>query len=132
MRAVKRSGTKLESRFGDILTTAGLADFERQAADLPGTPDFVFRDRGLALFVDSCFWHGCPEHVRMPSSNVDYWNAKIAKNRERDSRQTEDLHQSGWTVERFWEHELRDESHVRDRLRNIVATTPPRTNTPRQ
>lgn len=120
MRAVKRSGTALESRFSDILQASGLAGYERQAKELPGTPDFVFREARLALFIDSCFWHGCPEHFRRPSSNEQYWDPKIAMNQERDVRQSEELRRLGWRVERVWEHELRDAPALSERLKLLL------------
>ncbi len=119
MRGVKRAGTKLEARFGEILKTSGFGEFELQAADLSGTPDFVYRPQSLAIFVDSCFWHGCPDHARVPKSNVDYWTTKMEKNRERDRRQTQDLEAQGWRAERFWEHEMKDERVVIGRLADI-------------
>jgi DNA mismatch endonuclease (patch repair protein) len=117
MRAVRRSGTKLEATLEAKLRAAGLDDFESQARDLPGTPDFVFRDRRIAVFIDSCYWHGCPSHLRMPVSNRDYWVGKIKKNRERDARQTAELELMGYRVERIWEHEL--EGGVARRLQSI-------------
>jgi DNA mismatch endonuclease (patch repair protein) len=65
----------------------------------------VFKQARLAVFVDGCFWHGCPEHCRRPGSNSEYWTAKIDRNVERDRAVDEALHADGWTVMRFWEHE---------------------------
>jgi DNA mismatch endonuclease (patch repair protein) len=61
--------------------------------------------RAVLVFVDGCFWHGCPRHGTSPRTNSSYWAAKIAYNRERDARQTAALEQTGWTVVRIWEHE---------------------------
>ena len=68
--------------------------------------DFVFPEHRLCVFVDGCFWHACPDHFAPPKSNRDWWTEKIAANVERDRRQTEVLQRLGWTVLRFWEHEL--------------------------
>jgi DNA mismatch endonuclease (patch repair protein) len=68
-------------------------------------PDLVFKGARVAVFVDGCFWHGCPDHCRRPGSNVDYWNAKIERNQARDARTAEALREAGWTVVRVWEHE---------------------------
>jgi DNA mismatch endonuclease (patch repair protein) len=123
MRTVKRSGTRLESRFAAIL--GGVSDaYERQAADLPGTPDFVFRKSRVALFLDSCFWHGCPVHLRPPASNQTYWAPKIDKNRERDARQTAELGAMGWHVVRIWEHELKEPTMLVARIKEILAGAP--------
>jgi DNA mismatch endonuclease, patch repair protein len=69
-------------------------------------PDFVFRQQRIALFVDGCFWHSCPKHGTMPSSNVDFWQLKFSRNRARDRFVDAVLCHLGWTVLRVWEHEL--------------------------
>ena len=74
---------------------------------LPGHPDIVFIGRKVAVFVDSCFWHGCAMHCRMPHSNVDYWVSKIGNNKQRDIRINDTLHSHGWLVIRVWEHDIR-------------------------
>jgi DNA mismatch endonuclease (patch repair protein) len=68
-------------------------------------PDIVFTRRRVAVFVDGCFWHGCPEHVSWPRSNASFWRNKIESNRERDRQQDLALRDAGWTVLRVWEHE---------------------------
>ena len=75
---------------------------------LPGlrrTADVVFRRDKIAVFLDGCFWHGCFEHHTRPSTNSEYWLAKISGNIERDKDTNVRLEQAGWTVLRFWEHE---------------------------
>jgi DNA mismatch endonuclease (patch repair protein) len=74
---------------------------------LPGTPDVAVPHAKLAIFVDACFWHGCPDHYTAPVRNSDYWQSKIARNRARDLRVDSQLHEGGWAVVRVWEHELR-------------------------
>lgn len=69
-------------------------------------PDIVFTRRKLVVFVDGCFWHGCPEHSRVPANNGDYWASKLQGNIVRDRRQDEALRNDGWAVLRIWEHEL--------------------------
>lgn len=68
-------------------------------------PDIVFTRHKLAVFVDGCFWHSCPEHATMPKANREWWEAKLTANVERDRRHTAELEEAGWTVLRFWEHE---------------------------
>jgi len=68
-------------------------------------PDLVFTRQRVAVFVDGCFWHRCPAHGTMPATNREYWEPKLAANRERDLRMTHDLQQAGWVVVRVWEHE---------------------------
>ena len=71
-----------------------------------GKPDFLFRRNRLALFVDGCFWHGCPSCYRRPKSNRKFWDAKIARNRERDRQVSRELRRLDWQVVRIWEHDL--------------------------
>jgi DNA mismatch endonuclease (patch repair protein) len=67
--------------------------------------DIVFPSRRVAVFIDGCFWHGCPEHGRVPRVNRTYWGAKLARNVERDATNASRLQRAGWTVLRYWEHE---------------------------
>ena len=69
-------------------------------------PDFVFRQVRLAIFVDGCFWHGCPKHSRWPESNRLFWRNKFLRNKARDRLVTRTLRVQGWRVLRIWEHEL--------------------------
>jgi DNA mismatch endonuclease, patch repair protein len=72
------------------------------------TADLVFARARVAVFVDGCYWHGCPTHFTPPRTNPSYWGPKIARNQERDSRVTAELSSEGWTVLRFWEHDPAD------------------------
>jgi DNA mismatch endonuclease (patch repair protein) len=67
-------------------------------------PDIVFIRQRVAVFIDGCFWHGCPQHGTRPRSNRRYWDAKLARNRARDKRDTARLEAAGWRVLRVWEH----------------------------
>jgi DNA mismatch endonuclease (patch repair protein) len=69
------------------------------------TADIVFTRRKIAVFVDGCFWHGCPNHYKAPSTNGDYWRSKLARNEHRDRATDELLASLGWRVIRVWEHE---------------------------
>jgi DNA mismatch endonuclease (patch repair protein) len=71
-----------------------------------GKPDFIFRAIRLAVFVDGCFWHGCPRHSNMPASNRAFWHRKLSMNRARDLLVTRTLRLNGWRVLRIWEHDL--------------------------
>jgi DNA mismatch endonuclease (patch repair protein) len=68
-------------------------------------PDIVFVSARVAVFVDGCFWHGCPEHGTVPKTNREWWTAKLQANMERDERHTAALQDAGWNVVRVWEHE---------------------------
>jgi DNA mismatch endonuclease, patch repair protein len=69
------------------------------------TIDIAFTRAKLAVFVDGCFWHGCPEHGVKPSTNSEWWRWKLARNQERDAETARLLEEAGWTVLRLWEHE---------------------------
>jgi DNA mismatch endonuclease, patch repair protein len=81
--------------------------------------DLVFRSRRVAVFVDGCFWHGCPDHFVLPRTNVAYWEAKIGRNRERDVETDGLLADAGWAVIRVWEHE--DPNRGAERVRAALA-----------
>jgi len=78
----------------------------RRKQNLTGKPDFVFRKERVCIFVDGCFWHGCPKCYRRPGSNRAYWDAKVQRNRKRDLLVTRVLRKDGWRVLRIWEHQL--------------------------
>jgi DNA mismatch endonuclease (patch repair protein) len=117
MARIRSTGNaSTEAALARVLRAAGLSGWRRQQAvrgrDRAGEvfrvrPDFIFRARRVAVFVDGCFWHGCPEHGGRPKGNAAFWRAKFARNRERDRRDTRRLRAAGWTVLRLWEHELR-------------------------
>lgn len=109
MRANRRRDTGPELKLRSALHRAGAryrVDFPiRPAAGRPIRPDIVFTDKRLAIFLDGCYWHGCPLHGTTPATNTAYWDAKIATNKARDRRNTKALQSAGWTVLRIWEHE---------------------------
>ena len=110
MATVRSSGNRsTEQNFVKVLARMGAHGWRRKYP-LYGRPDFVFPKLRVAVFVDGCFWHGCKEHHRRPSSNRDYWNRKIARNQTRDRQTTKLLRARGWVVLRVWEHELRKEN----------------------
>lgn len=99
----------------------------RRNVRLVGRPDFVFPQSRVAVFVDGCFWHGCPVHYAQPASHGVYWAAKIARNRKRDREVSVLLREQNWTVVRLWEHEL-GKRHVARTLRKLnraLAKRPP-------
>jgi DNA mismatch endonuclease (patch repair protein) len=112
MQANRRTNTKPEIRLRSALHRMGFRfrkDFRVRAGDVQVKPDIVFTRRRIAVFVDGCFWHGCPEHGRAPSVNGWYWNPKLERNRQRDARVTAALEAGDWRVLRFWEHESLDD-----------------------
>jgi len=107
MASVKSRDTKsTELKFISILKEKGITGWRRNY-QLTGKPDLVFPRLKIAVFIDGCFWHGCPSHCRMPSSNVKYWNNKIGKNKIRDKQITKALKMKSWKIIRIWEHGIK-------------------------
>jgi DNA mismatch endonuclease (patch repair protein) len=100
--------TSIESRLQAALKATGLRfEADRQVEpDLRWRADIVFAQEKICVFLDGCFWHGCPIHFKPPHTNAAWWAEKIQANLDRDRRQKETLTRRGWTVLRFWEHEL--------------------------
>lgn len=108
MRSNKRMNTAPELQLRKLLHARGL----RYRVDFPPDPksrrrraDIVFTKVRLAVFIDGCFWHGCPIHATLPVTNRSYWEPKLQRNKERDTETNEHLERLGWTVIRVWEHE---------------------------
>ena len=108
MRAIQRRDTNPELELRSALHRRGYrfrVDHPVQVSGRSPRPDIVFTKRRLAVFVDGCFWHGCPDHGHTPQKNTSYWGAKLARNVERDREQDRMLSEAGWTVLRIWGHE---------------------------
>jgi DNA mismatch endonuclease (patch repair protein) len=106
MAAIRPRGNKTtEECLVKVLRSARLVGWRRHYP-LPRTPDFVFRQPRVVIFVDGCFWHGCPSCYRRPKSRRKYWDGKLAGNIARDRRNRAQLLGMGWHVVRIWEHEL--------------------------
>jgi DNA mismatch endonuclease, patch repair protein len=111
MRANRRTDTKPEMALRRELHRQGLRYRKDYRLDLEGArvrPDIAFTARRIAVFVDGCFWHVCPEHGTKPASNTWYWGPKLARNVERDRAADAALVAAGWRVIRIWEHESLD------------------------
>jgi len=117
MAKVKSTGCKsTEASLARLLRREQLSGWRRQSR-LEGRPDFVYPALRVALFVDGCFWHGCPRCYCRPGSRRKYWDAKVARNRLRDKTVNRLLRQKGWRVLRIWEHELKRTGQLAARLR---------------
>lgn len=122
MSKIRSSGNKkTELRLIELFRCWCITGWRRHQA-LFGKPDFVFRRERVCVFVDGCFWHGCPKCYRAPSSNVAFWEAKLARNRARDRKVTRELRKLGWRVVRIWEHELRHPGRVLGRVRRALES----------
>jgi len=122
MSKVRSTGTRLEARVDALLAELGTPQAVRWSSDLPGKPDFAWPDRRVGIFVNSCFWHGCPRHFRPPKSRVEYWSAKIRGNRQLDRVHRQALRGVGWTVLTVWEHDLKSDrlDATRQRVRRTL------------
>jgi len=106
MGSVRSQGTRLEERFRCLLKESDFSGLIEQPKDIPGRPDWISSDRRVAIFIDSCFWHGCRWHLRMPKTNISYWREKLERNKRRDKQVNVLLKKQGWKVLRVWEHNL--------------------------
>ena len=124
MSRVKGRDTKPEVAFRKELWREGLR--YRLRYKVFGRPDIVFPGPKVAVFVDGCFWHGCPEHYRPPKTRTEWWKDKIAGNKKRDGEVTARLEAEGWQVLRFWTHDLKGaglSECVRETITTIESTT---------
>ncbi|MDA8056071.1 MAG: very short patch repair endonuclease [Thermoplasmatales archaeon] len=103
MSSIKGKDTKPERILGEVVDRR----IFRFQPNILGRPDFGNKKRKLAVFVDGCFWHGCPLCYKEPASNKHYWSSKLLRNRGHDEEVTNMLERQGYRVFRFWEHEVR-------------------------
>jgi DNA mismatch endonuclease (patch repair protein) len=111
MKRMPRKDSVPEVRLRRELHSRGLR-FRVNLRGLPGTPDIAFTRAKIAVFVDGCFWHRCPEHGVLPKANRDWWREKLDRNVERDRRKDGELEELGWLSIHVWEHD--DPSTVAD------------------
>ena len=97
--------------------------FRKHLRGLPGTPDVAFTRARIAVFLDGCFWHGCPNHGVLPKANRAWWKAKLDGNKQRDRRKDEALRELGWLPVHVWEHE--DPREAAARIRQLWRTRIP-------
>lgn len=104
MSLIRSKNTKPEKLLRSSLWKRGLRYLVHPK--IKGKPDIIFKKNKIAIFIDGCFWHMCPICFKPPKSNIDYWKPKLNRNKERDKTVTLELEEEGWTVLRFWEHEI--------------------------
>jgi DNA mismatch endonuclease (patch repair protein) len=120
MSRVRGRGNKsTELLLVKLFRSQGITNWRRNQK-IFGKPDFVFRKRKLIIFVDGCFWHGCPKHGTQPVGNRSFWKRKFARNKSRDRLVNQTLRRAGWRVLRIWEHELAKKNETR-LLRRILG-----------
>ncbi|PKH10676.1 MULTISPECIES: very short patch repair endonuclease [Planomicrobium] len=101
-----RSISKLEDKISKALWNRGLR-LRRNVVSLYGKPDFALKKYKVVIFIDSCFWHSCPEHGNKPKNNSEFWEKKLNRNVERDKEVTDYYINHGWNILRVWEHEFK-------------------------
>ena len=106
MSQIKSKNTKPEIIIRKLIWKEGYR--YRIGHGLIGKPDMVFPSSRVVVFIDGCFWHGCPKHCKMPLSNIKYWEQKIFGNKKRDSKINKRLRKEGWKVIRVWEHNVKN------------------------
>jgi DNA mismatch endonuclease Vsr len=126
MRAIRpRGNSSTELKLRALLISFGTRGWQMHVSALPGCPDFFFTVERVAVFVDGCFWHGCPKYGHTPKTNRPYWRKKLARNKQRDAQTTKALRADGILVLRLWECQLRDKPNsCLKRLFILIGRTP--------
>lgn len=120
MSRVRSSGNKsTEMRVIKIFKELGIKGWRRKIP-LTGKPDFTFLKSKTVVFVDGCFWHGCPIHGSIPQTNAEFWEKKLRRNMERDKEVTEELKKKGWHVIRIWQHDLNKSEAIKNKLNPLL------------
>jgi len=125
MSLIRSRGNKAtELRLIEIFREHNITGWRRNQP-LLGKPDFTFRRERVVVFVDGCFWHGCPKCYKRPNSNQAFWDAKIAANRKRDRYVNRELRNLEWHVVRVWQHQLDNSARVAGLVKNALALCQP-------
>ena len=116
-----RGNKETELALAKLLRMTRITGWRRHTA-LLGRPDFTFRKARLVIFVDGCFWHGCPKHSTRPANNRAFWSKKLNGNKARDRLVTRTLRRGGWRVLRIWEHDLtrKNQSRCIGRIQQVL------------
>lgn len=108
MRAIRSRGNRsTEWRLRSYLIRSGLRGWKVHSNEFLGTPDFAFPNSRVLIFIDGCYWHGCPKCGHIPKTNLPYWTAKIGRNKTRDKKYSRELSKQGFKVIRIWECALK-------------------------
>ncbi|WP_433410707.1 very short patch repair endonuclease [Saccharomonospora azurea] len=123
MRGNRSKDTRPERRLRTLLHQRGFRYrvSVRPVPELRRTADIVFVKAKVAIFVDGCYWHGCPEHYRAAKRNSQFWSTKIEANKRRDTETNRELRKRGWTVFRYWEHE--DPGEIVEQVTRVLGPT---------
>ena len=105
MSKIKSKDTKIEIEFRKAIWKAGFR-YRKNSKGYFGKPDLVLKKYKTVIFIDSCFWHGCKKHCRLPSTRKNYWIPKIERNKQRDKEVNQHYKKMGWKIIRVWEHNI--------------------------
>lgn len=108
MASIRSGNTRIELALRRALWASGIRGYRVGPSGIPGKPDIFFPRIRYAVFVNGCFWHCCRRCYREPTTNVRFWRKKISQNRARDKAVVTELRRRGFTVQVFWEHQVRD------------------------
>lgn len=120
MKAIRSQNTKMEVLVSKFLWNNGIR-YRKNVKNLFGKPDIAIKKYKVVIFLDSCFWHKCPEHFVKPSTNIKFWEDKIAANVARDLKVNEYYINKRWHVLRIWEHEIKkDFDNTMQKILNFI------------
>lgn len=119
MSRIKSKETKFEIGFRKILWGLGCR-YRKNNKEYFGKPDLISPSRKLTVFLDSCFWHGCRKHLRLPAQNKDYWKKKIARNIQRDKTVSKYYRKKRWIAIRIWEHQLKTDTQTKKEAEKLM------------
>ncbi len=121
MSAIRgKNNRTTELCFRMALVRAGINGWETNVEDLVGKPDFFFRKKHIAVFVDGCFWHGCPKCGHYPKTRGKFWKTKILLNKERDKKNRRKLRRESIKVVNIWEHSLHNLRGINSKIKMLI------------
>lgn len=123
MTNIRSTNTRIEKDVTKALWNLGYR-FRKNVKTLPGKPDIAIQKYKIVIFLDSCFWHKCPEHFKKTKSNLEYWEPKIKRNIERDAEINQYYKDNYWHILRIWEHEIKKTNfqNTIEKIKNFIET----------
>ncbi|TAA73145.1 very short patch repair endonuclease [Planococcus salinarum] len=118
MKSIK-SESKLENKISKLLWHKGYR-YRKNVKNLVGKPDIAIKKYKIVIFIDSCFWHHCPDHGHFPRTNEEFWRKKLTRNMERDIEVNNYYNKNGWNILRIWEHETKNLEQVIGKIVNFI------------
>ena len=118
MSRIKSQDSKIEILFRKQLWRHGFR-YRKNSGKLFGKPDIVLKKHETVIFIDSCFWHGCKKHCRIPTARKKYWVPKIERNKKRDKQVARHYKKQGWKIFRVWEHQINEERKLKETIIRI-------------